>query len=198
MKARLLPLLALFGLLTLAAGCRSGAPPVAAKAPESARTLYAQCNLKVLKGTTITWVNWQSAPEIIAVGTALEVWGGPENWNLRNPVDGRTYSLQTGAAGEQFLQKFVSPAAPQSAYRTEATGNIQKAIAVVGMTREEVYVAMGPPATADGNSTQGMTRDQIMGHHLWVWRRRRFGKNIGVEFDPASGVVTRTEGIWKK
>jgi len=191
-------LLAPLALLALSAGCHSGAPAVAANAPENARTLYARCNLKVLKGTTITWVNWQAAPEFIPVGTTLEVWGGPEDWSLHDPANGRTYTLETGAAGEEYLGNFVSTVAPRYAYTEDVTSNIQKAIAVVGMTREQVYVAMGPPTSAGGTSTQQMTRDRIMGQNTWVWRRRRFGKNIGVTFNPASGTVTGTEGIWKK
>ncbi len=41
-----------------------------------------------------------------------------------------------------------------------------------------------------------MTRDQIMGHGLWIYARKRFGKNIGVEFG-SEGKVIRTEGIWR-
>ncbi len=80
----------------------------------------------------------------------------------------------------------------------KAADSIAKGIAVMGMSRKEVYVSMGPPASADGIQTREMTYEQIMGHSTWVWRRKRFGKNIGVTFDPASGLVTATEGIWKK
>jgi hypothetical protein len=36
-------------------------------------TYYARCNLKVLKGKYITWVNWQAAPTYIPVNTELRV-----------------------------------------------------------------------------------------------------------------------------
>ncbi len=41
-----------------------------------------------------------------------------------------------------------------------------------------------------------MTYEKILESDLWVYARRRFGKNIGVAFDPTSGRVSRTEGIW--
>jgi hypothetical protein len=43
-----------------------------------------------------------------------------------------------------------------------------------------------------------MTYENIMAGDLWVYARRRFGKNIGVAFDPTTGKVNRTEGIWGK
>ena len=76
--------------------------------------------------------------------------------------------------------------------------NIRKAVAKVGMTKEQVYIAMGPPDEPGENAHEQLTYDNIMASDLWVYARRRFGKNIGVAFDPASGLVTRTEGIWGK
>jgi hypothetical protein len=76
--------------------------------------------------------------------------------------------------------------------------HIRKAVAKVGMTREQVYIAMGPPTNVGKERTNNMTYDKIMASDLWVYARRRFGKNIGVAFDPATGLVNRTEGIWGK
>ncbi len=36
-------------------------------------TYYARCNIKVLKGNKITWVNWQASPYTIPAGTKLRV-----------------------------------------------------------------------------------------------------------------------------
>jgi len=82
-------------------------------------------------------------------------------------------------------------------FTPDVADKVRKGIAVVGMTREQVYVSMGPPAAADGVHTNTMTEAQIMSTSSWVWRRRRFGKNIGVTFDAATGLVTGTEAIWK-
>jgi hypothetical protein len=46
--------------------------------------------------------------------------------------------------------------------------------------------------------TRTLSDDQIMASDLWVYARRRLAKNIGVAFDPASGQVNRTKGIWGK
>ncbi len=66
------------------------------------------------------------------------------------------------------------------------------------MTKEQVYIAMSPPANVGNTRTNTMTYDNIMASDLWVYARRRSGKNIGVAFDSATGNVTRTEGIWGK
>jgi hypothetical protein len=66
------------------------------------------------------------------------------------------------------------------------------------MTKEQVYIAMGPPTNVGQKRTNTMTYEQIMASDLWVYARRRFAKNIGVAFDSASGQVNRTEGIWGK
>jgi hypothetical protein len=57
---------------------------------------------------------------------------------------------------------------------------------------------MGPPTVLGKEKTHSMTYENIMAGDLWVYARRRFGKNIGVAFDPATGKVNRTEGIWGK
>ncbi len=62
--------------------------------------------------------------------------------------------------------------------------------------REEAYMAMPPPVSADGLNTDKMTYEQIIKSDLWVYKRKRFGKNIGIQFGRATGKVNRTEGIW--
>jgi len=83
-------------------------------------------------------------------------------------------------------------------FSEEVQANIRQAVAKVGMTKEQVYIAMGPPTNVGKERTNKMTYDQIVASNLWVYARRRFGKNIGVAFDPATGLVNRTEGIWGK
>ena len=76
-------------------------------------TYYARCNLKVLKGNQVTWVNWQAAPSFIPVGTKLMVGdtlatgpGGSLGAILR---DNSTMSL--GPASSLVIRKFLfSPA----------------------------------------------------------------------------------------
>ena len=71
------------------------------------------------------------------------------------------------------------------------------AAARTGMTKEEVCIAMGPPAWITAGNSDNKTYDNIMASNLWVYKRSRFGKNIGVEFNPSTGTVIRTEGIWR-
>jgi len=160
---------------------------------------YARCNLKVLEGNEITWINWQAAPTFIPVGTKLQVTRKKDTASLVNPETKTTYTLDIGADGDVYLEKFVTrQPVDVERFPEDVRENIRKAIAKVGMSKAEVYIAMGPPTNLGKTRTQTMTYDQIMASDLWVYARRRFGKNIGVAFDPASGRVNRTEGIWGK
>lgn len=157
---------------------------------------YARCNLKVIKGSYITWINWQATNDFIPAGTKLNVTLNGDKAELVDEATGKKYELDIGASGEKYLEKFVSKTPVSiTKFSKEAQRNIKKTITKVGMTKEETYVAMGPPANANRTNTDNMTYEEIMKADLWVYKRRRFGKNIGVSFD--SGKVDRTEGIWK-
>jgi hypothetical protein len=160
---------------------------------------YARCNLKVLDGKEITWINWQAAPTFIPVGTKFRVTRTGSKASLVNIETNATYTLDVGADGDVFLEKFVTKTPVGIAsFPTDAQENIRNAVAKVGMTKEQVYIAMGPPTNVGKSRTNTMTYDNIMAGDLWVYARRRFGKNIGVAFDSTSGKVNRTEGIWGK
>lgn len=160
---------------------------------------YARCNLKVIEGNEITWINWQAAPTFVPVGTKLQVTRSKDKASLVNMETKATYKLDIGADGDAFLEKFVTRRPVDvERFPDDVRDNIRKAVAKVGMTKEQVYIAMGPPTNVGQKRTNTMTYDQIMTSDLWVYARRRFAKNIGVAFDPASGQVNRTEGIWGK
>ena len=159
---------------------------------------YARCNLKVLKGNHITWVNWQSTPVFIPVGTRLKVSKTAKDVIFHNEETGNSYTLDMGNTGDVFLEKFVvGKPMDISKFPQEVQANIRNTVARIGMTKEQVYIAMGPPTWADRTKTKAMTYEQIMEANLWVYKRRRFGKNIGVAFDYVTGKVNRTEGIWR-
>ena len=194
LSSRLLAGLSLLGL-AFAAACASTDTPPPDPSTEK-RSLYSRCNLRVLKGNTITWVNWQSAPTFIPAGTALEVHGGPQQWYMRND-EGTIYTLDAGGNGDEYLFKFVSEEQfDPSPLPEDAQKSIQQAVARLGMTREQVYIAMGPPQKVDETDTVGLTFEQILVASRWVYRRKRFGKDIGVQFD-RDGIVKNTEGIWR-
>ena len=160
---------------------------------------YARCNLKVDKGNEITWINWQAAPTFVPVGTKLQVTKKKDTASLVDPDTKTTYTLDIGAEGDTYLEKFVTKRPVDIAqFSEEVQANIRQAVAKVGMTKEQVYIAMGPPTNVGKDRTNKMTYEQIMSSNLWVYARRRFAKNIGVAFDPATGLVNRTEGIWGK
>jgi hypothetical protein len=160
---------------------------------------YARCNLKVQEGNEIIWINWQAAPTFIAAGTKLQVTRTKDTASVVNPESKVAYKLDIGADGDSYLEKFVTrQPVDVERFPDDVRDSIRKAIAKVGMTKEQVYIAMGPPTNLGKTRTNTMTYEQIMASDLWVYARRRFGKNIGVAFDPATGLVNRTEGIWGK
>jgi hypothetical protein len=160
---------------------------------------YARCNLKVLEGNEITWVNWQAAPTFIPVGTKFRVTRTGSKASLVNVESKATYTLDIGADGDVFLEKFVTKHPVDiGRFPDDVQANIRNAVAKIGMTKEQVYIAMGPPTNVGQSRTNKMTYENIMAADLWVYARRRFGKNIGVAFDPGTGRVSRTEGIWGK
>ncbi len=162
-------------------------------------TYYARCNLKVIKGNYITWVNWQAAPTFIPAGTKLRVTKAGNKATLENVKTGSSYELDIGADGDVFLEKFVTKKPLNiKKFPKNVQANIRNAVAKIGMTKEQVYIAMGPPTKISRGKTNTMIYEDIMGADLWIYARRRFGKNIGVAFDPNTGKVNRTEGIWGK
>lgn len=159
---------------------------------------YARCNLKVIDGNHITWVNWQSTPTFIPAGTKLKVTKTGNSASIVNIETGSSYTLDIGADGDVFLEKFVTKKPVNiNRFSADVQSNIKNTVARIGMTKEEVYMAMGPPTNVANARSKTKTYEEIMGADLWVYARRRFGKNIGVAFDPATGRVNRTEGIWK-
>jgi len=160
---------------------------------------YARCNLKVIGGNEITWINWQAAPTFIPAGTRLLVTKAGDKAKLVNPETKAVYTLDIGGEGDALLGKFVTKSpVNMTMYPEDVQSNIRNAVAKVGMTKEQVYIAMGPPTNLASARTNGMTFENIMAGDLWVYARRRMGKNIGVAFDPGTGRVNRTEGIWGK
>lgn len=160
---------------------------------------YARCNLKVLEGNEITWINWQATPTFIPVGTKFRVTRTGSKASLVNVETKATYTLDIGADGEVFLEKFVMRTPVHiTHFPVDVQANIRNAVAKEGMTKAQVYIAMGPPTNVGKSRSNTMTYENIMAGDLWVYARRRLGKNIGVAFDPATGTVNRTEGIWGK
>lgn len=161
------------------------------------QTYFARCNLKILKGNYITWVNWQSAPTFIPVGTPLRIESNGEKVTIKELKTGRYYTLDVGAKGNIYLEKFITKNPVDiTQFPDKIQNHIKNAVARIGMSKEQVYYAMGPPAWAD-EKTNLLSYEDIMDCDLWVYKRRRFGKNIGVAFDFNTGKVNNTEGIWR-
>ena len=69
---------------------------------------YARCNLKVIKGDYITWMNWQFAPTFIPAGAELKVTRHGSKATVVDVKTGNTYTLDIGADEDIFLEKFVT------------------------------------------------------------------------------------------
>lgn len=178
---------------------QSQTQPAPTNAPQGDDIYYARCNLKVLKGNQITWINWQSAPTFIPVGTELKVTKQGSTAILINTKNSSSYTLDIGSDGDAYLEKFVTKTPVDiTKFPGVIQAEIRDAVIKIGMTKEQAYIAMGPPTEVSSSKTNGMTYENIMSADLWIYARRRFGKNIGIGFDPASGIVKRTEGIWGK
>jgi hypothetical protein len=157
---------------------------------------YARCNLRVVDGRLVTWANFQSTPMFIPVNTELRVERKGSKGTLIIANSGKRYDLDIGAEGEMYLEKFVArEMVPLEGFPAEIKENITKAVARVGMTKEQVYIAMGPPTVTGTEKTHNLTYEQILRADLWIYARRRFSKNIGVAFDSHTGKVIRTEAM---
>ena len=107
---------------------------------------YARCNLKVIKGSYITWVNWQSTETFITAGTKIRVTKAGNKATLVNVKTGSSYTLDIGANGDVFLEKFVTKKPLDiKKFPPNVQANITNAVTKVGMTKEQAYIAMGPP-----------------------------------------------------
>jgi len=163
---------------------------------EQADIYYTRCNLRIIKGNYISWANWQTAPTFLSAGTQLRVTKSGSKATLVDMETQSNYALDIGADGDIFLEKFVTKKPVNiKDFPPDVQATIGNAVARVGMTKEQVYIAMGPPAKIPRGKTNKMTYKDIMGADLWLYATRRFGKNMGVRFDPATGRVNMTEGI---
>jgi hypothetical protein len=183
-------------------GC---ATPVARDSSGTGWTdVYARCNIKVLAGNEITWINWQSSPLSIVVGAPLRVRQDGARVTVEDASSKTHYAMDLGSSRSEMLWKFFAKAPPNlSRFSGDERENILRQVAKVGMSKEAVYVAMGPPTNVRDASgvelrTNESTYEEILATDIWVYARRRFGKNIGVSFSRETGVVDRTEGIWGK
>ncbi|HSB70642.1 MAG TPA: hypothetical protein VLT62_15050, partial [Candidatus Methylomirabilis sp.] len=105
---------------------------VSAPAGRAEEVYYARCNLKVLEGNEITWINWQAAPTFLPVGTKLQVTRKGSKATLVSADTKATYTLDIGADGEAFLEKFVTTRPVDiSQFPENVQENIRKAIAKV-------------------------------------------------------------------
>ena len=105
---------------------------------------YARCNLKVLEGNFITWINWQSTWVFVPVGTELKMSKGKKYVYLQETT-GTSYILDAGNPGDAYLEKFVTRVRPDiSKFPDNIQANIRNTVARIGMTKEQAYIAMGP------------------------------------------------------
>lgn len=190
-------------LLFLVLGCRGGGGGGgfgnATATYTGPNPLYVQCHLKVLKPGYITWVNYTASQDFVPAGTPVTLVSyTATRATFTRQDNGTSYTLDFGngssdAHSLQLIHKFIDEA-PPLVDAGEFQSEIDQKIAKIGMTKEQVYYSMGPPAWA-GAKTNTLDKSQIMNAPLWRYERRTFGKDVGIQFD-ANGIVTKTEGIW--
>ncbi len=163
---------------------------------------YARCNIKVLPGNVVSVKNLQSTPITIPVGTKVTILG-PEVFKAG--VSEAEYLYDFGSESAS-VSKFFSDSPPElSRFDGNTLENIRQGVARMGMSKEAVYIAMGPPFVAIDPMlgkevvTASWTYEQVMKADAWIYYRggSRFKKRIGIVFDPTTERVSRTEGIWR-
>ncbi len=157
---------------------------------------YTRCNLRVIKGSYITWVNWQGAPTFIPAGTRVRIGRSGGKLTLTDLSTGRTYMFDVGATGKEYLYKFLTKNPLNlNMFSSSIRTYIKRAHPAIGMTKKEVYIAMGPPARISIGKTFRLTYNDIMRDNTWIWPTKRFKRNIGITFDARTGRVTKIVGI---
>jgi len=163
---------------------------------------YARCNLKVLDDNSISWINWQATSSFVKAGARLNVLRDGHDISIVEVDSGRAYRLEPGSDREEVLEKFVTRTPLDlSGYDAAVQKNIRLAVGKVGMTKEQVYMAMGPPAKI-GTAvyfrwTRELTLAECMEPDVWTYFRKKGGVNITFYFDPSTGVVKSAEGLWE-
>jgi len=159
-------------------------------------TYYARCNLKIAKGKYISWINWQHAPEFIPVNTKLEIVVKGAEAIVTRQDNGKSYKMDYGTEGEAYLGKFLSRnAVDLSIFPEDVQASIKASTISLGMTKEQVYISMGPPSLLMHTNTTGNTYEQILTSNQWSYTSRRWGNYIKIVFDAKSGKVIGKEGI---
>jgi hypothetical protein len=196
-----------FFLSLVLCGCRSGAGlGGSSSAYAGPNPLYTQCHLKLAKPGYATWVNWVKSPTFIPYGTAVRL----ENFSFTRASFTRldtqeTILLDFGSANShsqalELLHKFIDTA-PPSLNPGAFQAAIDRKTAKIGMTKEQVYVSLGPPAYMDSTKTLSADKRTIFTSNLWIYERASTAfvkhKRIGVAFNSSTGLVERTEGIWE-
>ena len=67
-------------------------------------TYYARCNIKVLKGNNITWVNWQAAPYTVPAGTKLKVTRNGKKATFVREITAKVTRLISGLTAMPILK----------------------------------------------------------------------------------------------
>ena len=160
-----------------------------AAAAQELLTGYTCCNLHHDKGR-ISDVNWTHAP-MIAAGAPIQVTSYGNN-EANVLIDGNPYVLaheygRKQESVEQFVAKIVSktnPRAKIASWPQPVRDAVNKGTVVNGMTREQVIVSIGYPATHRTPSLDATT------WHHWQSRAGRFEIYWG-----ADGKVEGSNGI---
>lgn len=186
----------LLGLLLICAGCaslRTGKPF------DPPLDRYTRANVRHLPGNLVTWENWQSTVLMIPPGTKVTI---PDTKFFVVDATGARY--QTNFLGNPaVLDKFFAAEPPDVSASDETRAAIERGAPKVGMTKAEIFMALGPPTltldpvTGTWLWSNRTNLNQMMASDYWSWVRRKFSKKLGVYFDK-QGVAYRVEGAFSQ
>lgn len=170
-------------------------PSVAAQTEEA---YYARCNIKVLKGNEINWLNFRAAEKQINLGTGLKVILSADRAIFKDASTGESYRVDLGAPGVKFLEKLVvKEPVDIGKIGKNHTNDIRSATIVKGMSKEEVYAAVCAPAFINNDISEQAGYAEVIQADKWVYKTNKFGNNITIEFDK-SGLAASITGLEKE
>jgi hypothetical protein len=170
------------------------------------KTVYARCNLTAPRGA-IGPNNYLEFPPAIKAGARCRltrVWtpqgrAGQDGLAISDQLygvevvdTGRKYEFDAGTAGQLNLEKYFLESPPSEITAMAEQGNKLSALVKDGMSKEQVYAALGPPwhiyRNSDFEATGSVPYAKILASNYWVYAATRWQKLV-VSFERGTGIV---------
>jgi len=173
--------------------CAQPPTPIAFEGRDKARVL--RCTLRP-EGPRLVSSNFLGLTETIRAGSPakIEMFSTQRvDLNLNN-ISYQMFPATTPFSPnpQEFLKKYFVDSAGELGLNVPPArkANIENGVAEIGMTKQEVYAALGPPLWVDfENDASAMTLEALMEKNRWVYRVSQFGF-----FPPVTRVFMFDEG----